>query len=299
MAGDWSVEADRWCRRCGCEGSARDSVTRRSAHEPLGRRPTTLLVTVRRYQCTGCGHVWRQDTGRAAQPRAKQSRRALRWALEGLVVQHLTVARIAEGLGVSWNTAADAVLVEGRRVLIDDVRRFDGVEVIGVDEQVWRCTRRGEEHVTVIIDLTPIRDGRGSSRLLDMVEGRSERVFEARLAARPGAWRQGLMDPFHVVRLAGDAHDRCRRRVQHDLHGHRGRTGDPLHRARRTLHIGTGLLTDRRRQGLTAPFATDEHVRVEATRGTYQRMTAAYRDLTDHIARSLLETGGSRPHPRS
>ena len=41
--------------------------------------------------------------------------------------QHLTVARIAEGLSVSWNTANDAVLGEGRRVLIDDPHRFDGV----------------------------------------------------------------------------------------------------------------------------------------------------------------------------
>ncbi len=86
------VEADQWCRRCGCEGTARDTVTRRLAHEPLGWRPTTLLVTVRRYRCSECGHVWRQDTSRAAEARAKLSRRALRWVLEGLVVQHLTVA---------------------------------------------------------------------------------------------------------------------------------------------------------------------------------------------------------------
>ncbi len=132
------VEADSWCRRCGCEGTARDTVTRQLAHEPLGWRPTTLLVTVRRYQCTGCGHVWRQDTSLAAEPRAKLSRSALRWALEGLVVQHLTVARIAEALAVSWNTANSAVLAEGRRVLIDDVQRFDGVAVIGVDEHVVR-----------------------------------------------------------------------------------------------------------------------------------------------------------------
>ena len=91
-----------------------------SAHEPLGWRPTTLLVTVRRYRCAGCGHVWRQDTSKAAEPRAKLSRRGLRWALEAIVCQHLTVARVAEGLAVSWNTANDAVLAEGRRVLIDD-----------------------------------------------------------------------------------------------------------------------------------------------------------------------------------
>ncbi|SPD87434.1 protein of unknown function [Micropruina glycogenica] len=90
------VEQDQWCRRCGCEGVVRDTVVRRLAHEPLGWRPTVLEVTIRRYRCTGCGHVWRQDTTRAAEPRARLSRRALRWALEGLVVQHLTVARIAE-----------------------------------------------------------------------------------------------------------------------------------------------------------------------------------------------------------
>ncbi len=102
-------------------------MTRTLAHEPLGWRPTTLLVCVRRYRCADCGHVWRQDTTPAAQPRAKLSRRALGWALEGIVCQHLTVARVAESLAVAWNTANDAVLDEGQRVLIDDPARFDGV----------------------------------------------------------------------------------------------------------------------------------------------------------------------------
>ena len=247
------VEPDRWCRRCGCEGVSRDSVVRRLAHEPFGWRPTTLVVALRRYRCTGCGHVWRQDISRAAEPRAKLSRRGLRWALEAIVVQHLTVARVAEGLGVAWNTANDAVLAEGKRLLIDDPGRFDGVRVIGVDEHVWRHTRRGDKHVTVIIDLTGIRDGTGPARLLDMVEGRSKQAFKTWLTQRLEAWRAGVevvamdgftgfktatteelpdavtvMDPFHVVRLGGDALDRCRRRVQQAIHGHRGHKGDPL-----------------------------------------------------------------------
>jgi len=72
------VEPDGWCRRCGGEGVPRDTVIRRLAHEPLGWRPTTLEVAVRRYRCTGGGHVWRQDTSPAAEPRAKLSRRGLR-----------------------------------------------------------------------------------------------------------------------------------------------------------------------------------------------------------------------------
>ena len=97
---------------------------------------------MRRYRCSGCGYVWRQDTTAAAEPRAKLSRRALRWALEGIVVQHLTVARVAEGLGVAWDTANDAVLAEGKRVLIDEEHRFEGVKGLFPDEGVAHVERR-------------------------------------------------------------------------------------------------------------------------------------------------------------
>lgn len=86
------------------------------------------------------------------------------------------------------------------------------------------------------------------------------------------------MDPFHVVRLAGDALDECRRRVQQAIHGHRGRKNDPLYSAPRTLHTGADLLTSKQTQRLTDLFAADEHVEVEASWGIYQRMIAAYRE---------------------
>jgi transposase len=237
----------------------------------------------------------------------------LRWALEGIVVGHLTVARIAEALGVSWNTANDAVLAEGKRLLIADPGRFDGVRVVGVDEHVWRHTRRGDRYVTVVIDLTPIRDRTGPARLLDMVEGRTKQAFKTWLADRDQAWRDAVavvamdgftgfktatteelpdavtvMDPFHVVRLAGDALDRCRRRVQQAIHGHRGMTNDPLYRARRTLHTGADLLTDKQTDRLTALFGDDQHVQVEATWGVYQRMIAAYREPDRVKGRQLM-----------
>jgi len=146
-----------------------------------------------------------------------------------------------------------------------------------------------------------------------MVEGRSKQAFKSWLAERPKAWRDGLevvamdgftgcktatteelpdavavMDPFHVVRLAGDALDRCRRRVQQDLHGHRGRKDDPLYRARRTLHTGADLLTDRQRQRLTALFGVEDHVEVEATWGIYQRMIGAYREPDRSRGKQLM-----------
>ena len=309
------MEPDEWCHRCGCPGTPRDTVVRQLAHEPLGWRPTLLEVTVRRYRCQECDHVWRQDTSQAAEPRSKLSRRALSWALEGLVVAHLTVARVAEGLGVAWNTANDAVLAEGRRVLIDDPHRFDGVAVLGVDEHVWRHTRRGDKYVTVIIDLTGIRDGTGPARLLDMVQGRSKKAFKTWLADRPQAWLDGVevvamdgftgfktaaaeelpdavavMDPFHAVRLAGEALDQCRRRVQLATCGHRGYKGDPLYTSRRTLHTGAGLLTDTQTDRLEALFTDDAHVEVEVTWAVYQQMIAAYREPDRAVGRELMRT---------
>lgn len=108
--------------------------------------------------------------------------------------QHLTVTRVVAPLGVSWNTTNDAVLAEGRRILIDDERRSDGVKVIGVDEQVWRHTRRVDKCVTVITDLTGIREGTGPARL-------AGRTSVGRVERRHGPFRNDTWFKRHLVRL--------------------------------------------------------------------------------------------------
>ncbi len=87
-----------------------------------------------------------------------------------------------------------------------------------------------------------------------------------------------VMDPFHVVRLAGQALDECRRRIQQASCGHRGRKGDPLYSARHTLHTRADLLTDKQQQRLETLFVSDAHVQVQATWGIYRRMITAYRE---------------------
>jgi len=42
-----------------------------------------------------------------------------------------------------------------------------------------------------------------------------------------------VADPFHLVKLANTKLDECRRRVQNETLGHRGRKSDPLYRCRR------------------------------------------------------------------
>jgi hypothetical protein len=55
-----------------------------------------------------------------------------------------------------------------------------------------------------------------------------------------------------------------------------------------TLHTGADLLTDKQAARLTALFAIDEHVEVEATWGIYQRMIAAYRQPDPAAGRELM-----------
>ena len=99
-----------------------------------------------------------------------------------------------------------------------------------------------------------------------------------------------VMDPFHVVALVGAKPDLCRQRVQQDTMGHRGRSGDPLYRARRTLRTRLALLTDRQRARLEAVFALDAHIAVAVTWWTYHQVIAAYADHDRQRGKKLLTT---------
>ena len=147
-------------------------------------------------------------------------------AVKSIVIDRMSIARVAANLGVAWNTASDAILAAGTELLIDTPDRLDGVTTVGVDEHVWRHTRHGDKYVTVIIDLTPTRTKTGPSRLLAVIEGRSKQAFKSWLEAQTNAFREGVevvamdgftgyksaaveaidtvttvMDPYHVVAL--------------------------------------------------------------------------------------------------
>ena len=178
---------------------------------------------------------------------------------------------------------------------------------------MWRHTPYGDKYVTVVLDLTPIRDRSGPSRLLDMVSGRSKKVFKTWLASQPDTWRERIeivamdgftgfksaaaeelpgattvMDPFHVVHLAGNALDECRRRIQQELHHRRGRATDPLYKARRMLHTRSCLLTARQQYQILDLFSSDEHVALEVTWSAYQNIIDAYRSSNARGGKTLM-----------
>lgn len=151
----------------------------------------------------------------------------------------------------------------------------------------------GPKKFTGMVDLTRDKHGRVRARLLDLVPGRSGDAYKTWLIDRGEMFRtsvkvatldpfQGyknaiddqledavvMLDAFHVVNLATAAVDEVRRRIQQDIHGHRGRKNDPLYRIRNLLRAGEEHLTDRQKALLQAAFAAhNDHVSVEVAWG--------------------------------
>lgn len=270
-------------------------------------------MRIRRWSCV-CGCFWQEDTTSAAPARSKLSYGAIRWALAAIVLDHLSVSRVAIHLGVAWHTANNAIINEGRRSLFNDPARLYGVTVLGVDEHVWRHTRRGDKYVTVVIDLTPVRNKTGPARLLDVLEGRSKQAFKQWLQSRPKPWRgqiesiamdgfsgfksaaeevlpqaQTVLDPFHVVRWASTMLDDCRRRVQQDTQGRRGRKNDPLYKHRRTLLTRISYLSDANKKQIARLFSDECHLEVDCSWSMYQRVVSAYNEPDRRRGKVLMQ----------
>lgn len=294
------------CPGCGTVGIYRDSIERRLTDLPVAGHPLQLRVRVPRYRCPSpsCERaIFVRDTSMLARAGASTTRRCARFVLRRLVLDRATVAAVARELGRSWDTI-NTIAVEATAELLEaHPARLDDVRVIGVDEHRWAHTRHaaGDGFVTVIVDLTPVVAQTGPARLLDLVQGRSAAAFADWLTARTPEFRAQVqvvamdgftgyknaatqavpdavtvMDPFHVVALAGTKLDLCRQRLQQQLLGRRGRTGDPLYRIRRALRTRTELLTARQQARLDAVFAADEHAPVQVTHWIYQQIITAY-----------------------
>ena len=310
----------RHCPGCGSEGIYRDTVIRSITDVPVVGHPLRLRVRVPRYRCvaTDCSReVFAHNTDRLARRGWSTTRRCARYILRRLMIDRATVAAVARELGLSWDTVNTIAMDATQMIVAADTTRLDAVRVIGVDELRWSHTRRrGDDgFVTVIIDLTPVLDGTGSARLLDLVSGRSAAALKSWLSAQTAVFRDQVqvvamdgfggyktaatevlpeattvMDPFHVVALAGAKLDLCRQRIQQQTCGHRGRTGDPLYRVRRTLRTRYPLLRSRQKARLEAVFADDNHLAVLLTWNVYQRLIAAYSHPDRHRAKTMMTT---------
>ena len=134
-----------------------------------------------------------------------------------------------------------------------------------------------------------------------MVEGGSEKAFAQWLAERPqsfcekveavamdafagykkAAARQvphavEILDPFHIVKLAGDKVTAVRCRLQREATGRRGTRTDPLYRGRRILLKTASLRTDRQKKRADELLGDPSNKPLALAHGVYQKIIACY-----------------------
>jgi transposase len=256
-----------WCPRCAVRAVGHGRTRTVVRDLPIVGRPTVLVFARRRWRCAEAlceVNTWSEQVDAIAR-RASLTERARVRLADMVNIDGFSIAAAAGEFGVGWHTANTAV-AEHTDPAIDDPARLEGVRGIGVDEK--RFLNATGEHRTVfttqIVDLD-------RHRLLDVVEGRSRDVLGTWLDEQGTDWcaqitlatldpaagyRAALkeflpnatrvVDHFHAVRLANNAIDDVRRRVQQQEVGHRGHKGDPLYRARRVFLTGfERLSTDR------------------------------------------------------
>lgn len=255
------------CSRCGTRATGHGRARTAVRDLPISGRPTVLMWAKRRLACPDpdCEVKTWSETSPEIAPRAVLTERARRRLADMVNIDGDSIAAAAAEFGVGWHTANQAV-AEFTDPHIDDPDRLNGVEAIGVDEKRFlnATPERRTVYTTQIVDLN-------RHRLIDVIEGRSRDVLGRWLAERGDDWCQNIrlatldpaagyrraledhldnatlvVDHFHAIRLANQAIDDVRRRVQNETLGHRGRKTDPLYRARRVLLTGDERLTEDR-----------------------------------------------------
>lgn len=203
---------------CGKRSRARyDRSRRRWRHVDFGRWRVIIEAEIRRVDCSGCGQV-RTEWMPWARPGARHTRDFEDMA--AWLAKRMSKSAVAQLLGTTWETV-DALVAR----LVDehlDTDRLDGLYRIGVDEIAYR---KGRKFLTVVAD-------HDSGRVVFVGEGRSQHVFGEFFESLGAAGRARIeavsmdmtpiyrkatarhvphakicLDPFHVIKWAGEALD--------------------------------------------------------------------------------------------
>jgi transposase len=249
--------ADRaWCAGCGVRavGNGRRRVTVRDLS--IAGVPTVIVWAKRTWRCREerCERGSWSETSTEIGVRASLTERARREICRRVGAELDTVAAVAREFGVGWACAHHAVIDHGDALIAAD-DRLERTRTLGVDEHTFQHAnaRRRTQMATTFVDLD-------RARLLDVVPGRSGDVVREWVTSQPIWWADQIdvaaidafrgyataigdvlpdavlvIDHFHAIRLASEAVNNVRRRVQQDTLGHRGRKHDPLYGIRRLL----------------------------------------------------------------
>jgi transposase len=301
------------CTSCGTRARVKDRRPVALVDLAAFGRPAVLVWHKRRWFCPegDCDvGTFTEIDARIAAARTKVTDRAGRWATAQVGRDGRSVAEVARELGCDWHTVMDAVSAYGTP-LLEHEDRVGEVQALGLDETLFARTgpKPTRSWCTSIVDV-----GR-PAQLLDVVEGRSAAAPTAWLEQRAQEWRANIKwatldlsgpyrktftdtlpdavqvaDPFHVIKLANSKLDECRRRVQNDTLGHRGRKDDPLYRSRRLLTKGHERLDDTGNEKLLGFLeAGDPHGEVRMTWHAKETLRGFYDVETPNDAETYLD----------
>jgi len=225
---------------------------------PSFGRPIILVWYKRRWRCSNqlCRvGSWTEHDPEIADRGQKLTTRAARWVTRQVGKGGRTVNEVATELGTDWHTVNDTVVAYGAALLEADTDRVGEVTALGLDETLF--VRQGRyktrQWATSVVDVD-------QGHLLDVVAGRDAAAACGWLNNQPESWlgrirwaaldmsgpyrkvfdtmlteATQVVDRFHVIKHANSKVDECRRRVQNQTLGHRGRKDDPLYRVRKAL----------------------------------------------------------------
>ncbi len=300
------VRVVQGCPLCGVIAHVKDRPEVELVDLPVYAHPTRLIWRKRRFTCPEVSCLmgsWTEEDPRIASTRLQMTDRSGRWITEQVGRCARSVCEVAKELGCDWHTVNDAVLAYGQ-ALLEDPERFGVVEALGLDEVAFlrEAPYYRTQFSTSIVDVK-------NAQLLDIVPGRSGKEPTAWLQAQGHEWLAHVRyatldlsgpyravftsmlpgatlvaDPFHVVKLANSKLDECRRRVQNELFGHRGRKDDPLYRVRRLLTKAEERLGDDGRNKLLGLLRAGDPAGHVAT--TWQAKELI-RSLYDHVNEAL------------
>jgi transposase len=300
------------CPTCGVIARVKDRSAVELADLPSFGRPARIVWHKVRWCCPDpdCAMgSWTEENRRIAAPRMAITDRAGRWVTEQVGRCARSVSEVAKELGCDWHGVNDAVVRYGE-ALIDDPRRYGTVRALGLDEVLFvlRGPFHRQEFSTSICDVT-------AGQLLDIVAGRKGKSSIEWLEAKGEAWRKRVRygsldmsgpyravfdkmlphatqvaDPFHVCKHANEKLDECRRRVQNETLGHRGRKDDPLYRCRRLLTKADERLDDDGREKLLGLLrAGDPRGEVTTAWHAKEAVRELYTHTDEAIAREWID----------
>ena len=220
------------CSGCGARGlKVKEHRTKPWRHLDQGGLRCRIECRLRRLYCPGCGDVYELvPWARAGSPYTRDFDDLTAW-----LAQQMSQTPVTKLMRIGWETVGKTVA----RVVAEKLPagRLDGLALLGVDEVSY-----GADHsfLTSVVDhergrIVWATKGRNSASLQAFFDGLSDQQkasikavsidmsagYEKAIRAPEGLpHAQVCFDPFHVVKLGGDAVDKVRR----DEYNHHGRS---------------------------------------------------------------------------